>query len=286
MWLILEGIDRSGKSTVAELFKKDGFEVVHLNAPDKRFTQPGYTGPSYADEILEMLMEYDGKNVVFDRSHYGEFVWPHVYGRKSQLTKEDIEVFQDYEKRNDTQKILMIDNNVEAHWHRCVENKEPLDRSQFVKARNRYNKLAHDFGFIPRTLGDFDEKLTRNQGESDTTLEKSEPLQDGETKTTDAPKPVISQNKSKPVPQEFSTADQLQEKLEKANAINSILSKRIVKQKGDIFDAIETDIKLFLNKRLSEIMGTDKPESANKLTSSEVQMLKTLCKQWESKLKG
>lgn len=284
MWIILEGIDRSGKSTVAETFKRDGFEVVHFEAPDKKYSKPGYTGPSYADDILEMLMEYDGQNVIFDRSHYGELVWPHVYGRKSQLTKEDFEVLEDFERRNDTQKFLMVDNDPDAHWRRCVENKEPLDKGQFVEAANRYGKLAHDFGFIPRTLGDFSEQLARNKGEDNTSLEQEEALQKGEAEANTTPDTAPVQDQAKPVPQKAETPTQLQEKLEKANAINSILSKRIIKQKGEIFDLIEKDIKVFLSVRLSEIMGTGSTTTSS-FSDNEVQMLKTLCKQWETKLK-
>jgi len=284
MWIILEGIDRSGKSSVAETFKQDGFEVVHFEAPDKKYSKPGYSGPSYVDEILELLMGYDGQNVVFDRSHYGELIWPHVYQRKPQLTEADFEALEDYEKRNDTQKLLMVDTDVNAHWRRCVQNKEPLDRGQFVEAGNRYSKLAHSFGFIPKTLKDFDEKLARNKRETDNSLEKTNPDKDGQVQLSKPIDATLPKDKAEPIPQRASSAAPLQEKLEKANAINSILSKRIVKQKGDIFDSIEEDIKSYLAVRLSEIMGTD-TTSAN-FSNDEVQMLKTLCKQWNNKLKG
>ena len=90
-WIILEGLDRTGKSTVAELYKRQGYEVVHMSAPNKKFTQPGYTGPSYLDEMIDIYMKYSHKDVCFDRSPYGETVWPFVYGRKAQLSEEEIE---------------------------------------------------------------------------------------------------------------------------------------------------------------------------------------------------
>jgi len=91
-WIILEGLDRTGKSTVAELYKKQGYEVVHMSAPNKKYKEDGYAGPLYIDEVLDMYMQYDGQDVIFDRSPYGEAVWPHVYGRPPMLDEDDFEV--------------------------------------------------------------------------------------------------------------------------------------------------------------------------------------------------
>jgi polyphosphate kinase 2 (PPK2 family) len=118
MFIIIEGIDRSGKSTIAELYKKNGYKIIHMSAPNKKYKQPGYSGPSYLDEILDIYMEHDGQDVVFDRSAYGEFIWPHVYGRESTLSEDDMEILQEFEERNETLKILMTDPDTEAHWKR------------------------------------------------------------------------------------------------------------------------------------------------------------------------
>jgi hypothetical protein len=283
-FILLEGIDRTGKSTVAEYFSKQGFEVVHFNAPDKKYYKPGYTGPSYIDEILDLLIKYDGKDVVFDRTWYGEFTWPHVYNRKPLLTLEDIEIIEEYEQRNNTQKILMTDKDVEAHWQRCVDNKEPLNHNQFMDASVRYKKLVSEFGFTSTELGDFNGKLTGDKREDNTPIQKEETIQEGKSSADLPLDPVVHQSKTKSLPQKAETTS-IQEKLEKANAINSILSKRIIKQKGMIFESIEEDIKLFLKNRLSEIMSADS-KSTSIFSDDEVQMLKTLCQQWQSKLKG
>ena len=63
-FVILEGIDRTGKSTVAEVYKEKGFEVVHMDAPDKKYAKDGYTGPSYLDDLVELFISYSGKDVV------------------------------------------------------------------------------------------------------------------------------------------------------------------------------------------------------------------------------
>ena len=145
-WIVIEGLDRTGKSTVADYYRAKGFEVIHMSAPNKKFSSPGYAGPSYLDETVELLMSKDSQNVVWDRSWYGEsHIWPSVYGRASQLSEDELEIIREFEDRNQTIRILMFDPNVEAHWKRCVDNKEPLTRVQFDHARQLYSKMAHTY---------------------------------------------------------------------------------------------------------------------------------------------
>jgi hypothetical protein len=283
MWLLLEGLDRTGKSSVAEVYKAEGFEVIHLGAPNKKYFEPGYTGPSYVDELLDLLMKYDGKDVVFDRTWYGEFIWPYIYNRKPCVEEDDLELFEEYENKNSAQKIYMMDPNKDAHWQRIVDDKESLTRSQFVDANNRYGKIAHKFNFIPKTLGDFNEKLARNKSKDSNTVQQKESIENRENETSNVDNATLHKSEVKSISKKESN-NPLQEKLEKANAINSILSKRIIKQKGDIFDSIEKDIKNFLDNKLSEIMGTEDKFKTNRFSDNEVQMLKTFCKQWENKI--
>jgi len=269
-WIILEGLDRTGKSTVADLYKRSGYEVVHMNAPDKKYSQPGYTGPSYLDEMLDIYMRYTGKDVVFDRSVYGEFVWPFVYNRKAQLTDEDLEILQDLEAQNQTERYLLYDSNVDAHWKRCVDNKEPLNRPQFNQANIYFDKMARKYNFDKKQLSDFSE------------LQKS----------------VSVDLSSKPIPADEATPQQLKAvdtaiskalekqpaelvKLAKANAINDVLAKRIIKQKGDAYDLLEKEVRDFLLKKLGTIFGEDKSST---FSDDEVQILKIYVKQLKQKL--
>lgn len=279
-WVILEGLDRTGKSSVAEIYKKKGYEVVHMSAPDKKYKQPGYAGPSYLDDMLELYMKYDNRDVVFDRSIYGELIWPHVYGRDPHITEEDIDILQEFELRNQASHILMLDPNVEAHWKRCVENNEPLTRPQFTLASRLFDKLAHNHNFIPRQLSDFGTEITKSEsdsaavveegGEPQAVTERKDPIDVRSDKASvsdaSAKESKVKDNKTKE-----------QTILEKANAINSILSKRIIKQKGNIFDLIESDIKKYLNEQLKVLFngGTTIEES---LTKDEIVVLKLYAK--------
>lgn len=281
-WIILEGIDRSGKSTVAEFYKNKGYEVIHFSAPDKKFTKPGYSGPSYADEILDLYMSCDNKDVIFDRSIYGELVWPHVYGRKPMLNDDDIEVLREFEDRNQTERVLLVDPNKEAHWERCVRNNEPLNANQFKVANRLYEKLAHEQLFMPRQLGDYVDTKTINDGEDVSSLEKSEPDDKGQGQDSIPSKQVAD----RPVPKktEEDLSENRFEKLETANAINQLLSKRIIRNKGPIFDLLEEDLREFLDSKLSEIFGSK--TDTQSFTDQEIQILKIFCQRLNEKKQG
>ena len=247
-WIIVEGIDRSGKSSIAEIYKNNGYEIYHMSAPDKKFNKPGYTGPSYLDECLDIYMHFDGKDVLFDRSIYGEMVWPDVYNRKSQLSSEDIEVLRELEYNNGTEYIFMSDPDFDAYWQRCVANNEPLDRGQFNLAVALYEKLEKRFSFVKRQLSDYNKDMKENEP----TITDSK-----QTELMPINEVGIKENKSI-----------YQMKLEEANAINMILSSKIIKKNGKIYENIEKSIRVHLQEKLSDIFSSKIKN--NILTDEEV----------------
>jgi len=261
-WIIVEGIDRSGKSSVAELYKDRGYEVYHMSAPDKKYMEPGYTGPSYLDECLELYMHFDGKDVLFDRSIYGEMVWPDIYGRKSQLSSEDIEVLRELEENNDPTYIIMSDPDFDAHWKRCADNNEPLNRNQFNMAVALYDKLTARFLFEKKQLSDYNKDMK----EKDTVKEQ-------EATNVEIKKTVDRSNEK--------SVHQL--KLEEANAINTVLSSRIIKKKGTAYDAIEDSVRTHLQGKLSGIFGNN---ANNTLTSEEIFVFKKYVEQLKKKMES
>jgi hypothetical protein len=279
-WLVLEGLDRVGKSTVAELYKKRGYKVIHFSAPSKKYKEPGYAGPSYLDDILDMLMECDNKDTVFDRSWYGEAIWPHVYGRDAQLSEEDIEVIQEFEQKNSTERILMIDSDAQGHWQRCVDNKEPLTLPQFKMASALFNKMAHKYGFLPRELKDFRDVKTETTQQDSSNPKQEGTLSKGQAKDVGT-SPII--NVIGPYASlAVEAAETELDKLEKANAIRDVLSKRLLKQKGGAFDKLEDDLKAFLKTKLSNIFS-DPPDKVS-LSEEEITILKLYCKQLKEKV--
>lgn len=271
MFVILEGIDKSGKSTVAELYRNNGYHVVHMRAPDKKYSEPGYTGPGYVDEILDIYMKYDGKDVVFDRSAYGEIIWPHVYDRAPQLTAEDLDILIEFEERNHVQRFLMIDDNTQAHWQRCMDHNEPLTKKQFLMAGKTYMSLVSDYGFTPKVVFEFKEFKKEEPKEEEYTLPSNkQELNEGIEVVKHILETSDTYNK---------TPEQI--KLEKANAINSIMSSKIIKKRGDIYDELEDDIRSFLNSKLAILLGSNKD---NNFSQDEIQILKLYCDRVKIKL--
>lgn len=292
MWILLEGLDRSGKSSVAEHYKKQGYRVVHMGAPDSKYFNPDYSGESYLEEVVRMYSQYDNQDVVFDRTVWGELVWPNIFGRQALLNEEDLEYLSAIERNNEASKILMYDANTEAHWQRCVDNNEPLNRQQFGRASVFYERLESEFGFIKKQLTDFPEIIgtsRNNDGDNSDSLQKSgesvhelhgnpsnNGINNGATVGTQNVETNISQNNS--------GQNDIEQKLEKANAIRNVLSGKIIKKKGEIYEHLDTEVKKFLQKELDNIF-TPKEDNAKKFNDQEVAILKLYCERLLEKAK-
>ena len=272
--IIIEGLDRTGKSSLAQMFENQGFELIHMSAPDKSMYEEGYEGPTYLEFMVEMLTGLGGRNVVLDRSHYGELVWPQVYGRKSLLSDEDIEYLREIEANLEVTRILMHDPNNEAHWQRCVENNEPLTKPQFVKARSLFSSMADKYDFERKTLKDFPD------------AEQPLPINTSKTVAADSGGEEIAKSAVEAKGNKTSVSSKTKEqlKLERANIINEVLDKRIIKGKGPMYDEVERSVRHFLNIELGKILGTATP-SASGFSDEEVKLLKFFCERLKDKEK-
>lgn len=266
-WILLEGLDRSGKSTVAEYYRRQGHEVVHMSAPNKRYHKPGYSGPSYLEEIVEMYSVYAGKDVVFDRTPYGELIWPEVFNRLPLLNEEDYEYLAQLEYNQGAVKYMMFDEDTEAHWKRCMDNKEPINRIQFVQATRLYDKLELERDFEKKQLGDFA-----------ALAKESEQLKKASKKTP-------TDEKASPETFKFgltgSKTMSMEDRLDKANAIKTLLSTKIVKKKDSVYEELEQDIRAFLQTELAALFTT---KSEQAFTDDEVKILKIYAQRIKAKM--
>lgn len=277
--VLLEGLDRTGKSTVAAYFETLGFEKIHMSAPAK-----GTTPDQYMQEMMELLQSAATKDIVLDRTHYGELVWPQIYNRKALLDEEMIDALREIEDAVGVQRLWMTDDNLSAHWQRCVDNKEPLDKGQFTRARGLFSTVAQKYGFEKVTLQTFLKQFPDAQAIVD--AQKSEQLssttlqvtQSGETTT------VTEVEVSEPVSStaaKYPTKSPQQHKLEVANVINDILEKRILKGKGSVYDGIENEIRHFLNVKLGKLLGGETTELS--FTQDEIKFYKAMYKRANDK---
>ena len=143
LW-VLEGMDRVGKSTTADLLRRRyKAEYIHMTVPAR-----WHVPYSYFTEVLHLLMSTYGKNVVMDRSFYGEAVWPHVYNRVPLLDKQNMYDLIHIAKilhKQEVQCIYMYDPNTEAHKNRLLQDKEPL--YDYDKVSLLYKQMAIDHKF-------------------------------------------------------------------------------------------------------------------------------------------
>jgi thymidylate kinase len=298
-WILLEGLDRSGKSSLAKHYESQGYKIVHMSAPNKKYFREDYSGESYLEEVVRMYSMYDGQNVVFDRTIYGELIWPNIYGRLSLLNEEDIEYLSHIERNNEAKKILMFDSNTEAHWQRCVENKEPLTRQQFGRANVFYERLVSDYGFDKKELPDFPELgVQRTRSDDGAGVEDisrdvgstSSDVGDDDTVGSTNEDSSMGASASNKVGDESKSSSILgdseytiEEKLARANAIRSLLSGTIVKKKGEVYADIDASIRSFLQRELDEIFSP-RP-TAEHLTDDELVVLKQMAKRVLDKMK-
>lgn len=275
-WIIIEGTEKVGKSTVAKYYESKGFQVVHFSAPPKKYYANGYVGPSYLDDLIEQLMPLMGKDILFDRSWYGEQVWPKVFNREPLLDEEAFEVLSEIEAQNNTRRIVLHDPDVESHWERCRSHNEPVNRYQFDLSRKLFEDLAKQKAFELFTY----RELIREEGSDTLPISPVQGDGDNARKNTSGPTHSIV---SAPAPEDGVPNGRNnnmemtpeQRRLAEANAINDVLSKPIVKQKGEHFQAIEAKIRLFLNEELSILLGTNIKTDPS-LTKEEVLFIKTL----------
>ena len=278
MWIMCEGLDRSGKSSLAQHYKKQGYKIVHMSAPDKKYFNPSYSGESYLEEIVRLYSQYDGQNVFWDRTPMGELIWPNVFGRQPLLNEEDIEYLALMERNNNAERILMYDPNTEAHWQRCVANNEPLNRQQFGRANLFYERLAKDYGFKKQQLSDVEgfEHLSKKDNGST----KSNPeVQESLSKSNDNTSTIGSSDNSTTGvantsdAKAFKSALTVEDRLERANAIRSILQSQILRKKGGAYDDIEQSIRDFLQIQLDRLFKDEENRNTT-FSEDEIKILK------------
>lgn len=74
-------------------------------------------------------------------------------------------------------------------------------------------------------------------------------------------------------------------KLDRANAINDVLAKRIIKGKGGVYDELERSVRGYLNTELGKLFGAQQPNKGE-FSSQEVELLKFFCERLKNKENG
>lgn len=116
--VIIEGLDRTGKSTLAHLISKEtGAQVTHFSKPEK---EPVF---EYTDPLLALT--HKSRNV-FDRYHVGELVWPTIFGRASSFSPvQNAYVEMALQSRGAV--IVKTRRNMDDLREHLIRDNEPLD---------------------------------------------------------------------------------------------------------------------------------------------------------------
>lgn len=133
MLIIIEGLDRTGKSTLASYIamKNQPTALLHYSKPEKH--------PLF--EYVEPLLAYDPcspGNVVLDRGHLGESVWPQVFGRGSELdepTRRWIELFM----LSRGAVLVHAKRDLQDLIDACAADDEPIQGEQIVDANAHFH---------------------------------------------------------------------------------------------------------------------------------------------------
>ena len=157
--IMIEGIDRCGKTTAAELLKESGFEVIHFSAPSKHLSNADY----FASIIREALATYN-RNIVWDRTHWGEAVWPIVFHRNPKLTMSQLrlidEILENLHSKDEVHRFYFHDPDIDALKARLRLFKEDLNESLLEFTMMVYQDfVVKQANWIPITFHEIKEKL-------------------------------------------------------------------------------------------------------------------------------
>lgn len=145
--IIIEGVDRTGKSTLAQKL------VDRFSEAGDRHVQLLHFGPPQQgalSEYLQPLLDYDPRvdDVVCDRFHLGELVWPHFFDRPPRITTSErglIELFLHSRGAvlvHCTRDILGL-----RQAFREADPPEPLPESRIFEALEKFKEVSQECAF-------------------------------------------------------------------------------------------------------------------------------------------
>lgn len=145
MLIIIEGVDRTGKSTLARrIADRIGADVRHYSKPER------HPLAEY-ERDLDDYVPGSGRHVVIDRFHWGETIWPELFRRPTEFTDE---MFYHVELFLQSRGALMIHATADPDQLRRRFVGEPLDPELIepavlafrdVTARTSLPVLGYDF---------------------------------------------------------------------------------------------------------------------------------------------
>lgn len=135
MLVIVEGVDRTGKSSLCERLRADyGGTLVHFGPPE---THPilEYLGPISPYRPGKM-------NMFVDRHYLGELVWPKFFGRSSLMTDEIQDLIEQTLDSLGACCVLAVRDPHELN-EACAAENEPVGRKAWLAQIDFQSVAAH-----------------------------------------------------------------------------------------------------------------------------------------------
>jgi len=276
-WIFLTGIDKINKKKVSDFFCKKGYTSIDIPIPNKKYLKIDYSGPTYENELLDLYLKYDGQDIVWNRTPHEEHMWSTIYNTKILIPKEELDEFVGIGEQNNAVYYLVQDDDLTEQWKRCLEANEITSKEDYKTARILFENMASEFGFIK--ISNVDDFIKTK------TTEKKPVVKKTITKIEDI-KPTLAEHIEAENEEYILLKTPEQVRLEKANAISSLLDKRILKKTGEHYDNIENEVREFLNGKLSTLLGISSESIPTQgLSFEEIHLIKIWLKAFKEKMK-
>jgi len=127
--VLLEGVDLTGKTTLARALAGEHGHVVHSGPP---------SGPAIAEYIKPML-DYDPRHdtIILDRGHVGELVWPQIFDRESDFTPSQFAYMELFMMSRGTTYVLCQRDFTDLSAA-LQDSDEPIDERQAYDANDAF----------------------------------------------------------------------------------------------------------------------------------------------------
>lgn len=137
--IIIEGIDGTGKSSLADDLEKEGFHKYHLSYDEKN--EQGYWS----------VLDKEPKRLVLDRSFISELVYGPILRNFCRINKQETKNIIEQYKKSGT-KIIYLKSSKSTLLERRKSDKEDTEMLQeyFEELDYRYDKVIRCIGqYLP-----------------------------------------------------------------------------------------------------------------------------------------
>lgn len=136
MLIMLEGLDRTGKTTLGEaIAKRLGAPLIHKGQPQSDW---------FMEYVAPLAAHQPGLDLVLDRWHWGEMVWPFAFGRRGLMGVNEFRYVDAAMAKLGAVAVLGTGDD-DVLWASAVADDEPIakaGRESFNQAHRLFRKVA------------------------------------------------------------------------------------------------------------------------------------------------